>query len=82
MLTRLNAGADKLPQSRGDALHASFQTVVDALHRRRADTIGDGVIADYVALNWLEWHGGALRLTESGSNIYAQIQQRSRSGAP
>lgn len=56
-------------------MRASLPSVVDALHRRRADTIGDGVIADYVALDWLEWHGGTLRLTTVGHNICAQIRQ-------
>jgi hypothetical protein len=42
---------------------------VDLLHRRRASEIPDG----YVALNWLEWHGGGLRLTITGSNVCRQL---------
>ena len=51
-------------------------TAVDSLHRRRADLISEGFIADYVALHWLEWNGGALRLTVSGDNICAQMRAR------
>lgn len=47
---------------------------MDLLHRRRADLIGDGMIADYVALHWLEWNGGALRLTVTGRNTWAQVK--------
>lgn len=50
-------------------------TTVDLLHRRRADLIGDdGMIADYIALHWLHWNGGALRLTVVGRNTCAQIE--------
>jgi hypothetical protein len=28
-----------------------------------------------VALNWLEWHGGGLRLTITGRNVRAQVAQ-------
>ena len=44
------------------------------LYRRRADLIGEPVIGDYVALHWLEWNGGALRLTVTGQNICDQLK--------
>jgi hypothetical protein len=44
------------------------------LHRRRADLIPEDVIGDYVALHWLEWNGGALRLTITGQNICDQVK--------
>jgi hypothetical protein len=47
---------------------------VDLLHRRRADLIGDGTISDYVALHWLEWNGGGLRLTATGRNVCDQLK--------
>jgi len=73
MLTTPKAGLPGRPAapSRKDSLRASLPEVVDALRRRRADLIGDSVIAEYVALDWLEWHGGTLRLTVVGQNLCA-----------
>jgi hypothetical protein len=42
---------------------------VDLLKRRRAAEIPEGYIDDYVALHWLEWQGGSLRLTTTGENV-------------
>jgi hypothetical protein len=50
---------------------------VDLLHKLRADLIPEGAIEEYVALHWLEWNGGALRLTATGTNVCAQIRARS-----
>jgi hypothetical protein len=55
-----------------DALLAS----VEMLRRRRASDIPEGYIDDYVALNWLEWHGGGLRITTVGENICKQVSGR------
>jgi hypothetical protein len=63
---------------RRDALRATFPSSVDMLHRRRANQIGDGVIEDYVALHWLEWNGGALRITVTGQDICEQIKAETR----
>jgi hypothetical protein len=38
----------------------------------RADRIGDEVIDRFVALDWMEWRGGALKLTQVGLNVIAQ----------
>jgi hypothetical protein len=54
-------------------LRDSLLSTIDLLDRRRAAEIGDAVIDDYVALNWLEWNGGALRLTVIGQNIRQQL---------
>jgi hypothetical protein len=54
-------------------LRDSLLSTIDLLNRRRAAEIGDAVIDDYVALNWLEWNGGALRLTVVGQNIRQQL---------
>ena len=60
---------------RREALQNGLQEAVDLLKSRRADLIGDGFIDDYVALNWLEWHGGNLRLTVVGGNVCKQATQ-------
>jgi len=62
------------PISRGDQLRLEFLTTVDSLQRRRADLVSEGFLEDYVALHWLEWNGGALRLTVTGTNMCAQMR--------
>lgn len=57
---------------REELLAALLQTV-DLLQRRRAGEIGAGYIDGYVALNWLEWNGGTLRLTVTGDNMRKQV---------
>ena len=52
-----------VPALRREVLRDGFLHTVDLLKQRRADQIGDGEIADYVALDWLEWNGGGLRVT-------------------
>jgi hypothetical protein len=64
------------PLVRKEALRESLQTTVDLLKQRRADLIDEAVIAEYIALDWLEWHGGGLRLTTVGSNICLQRRVR------
>ena len=54
--------------SRRDTLTDALLSTVDLLKRRKAADIADGYIDAYVALNWLEWHGGSLRLTTVGEN--------------
>ena len=61
-----------------DHLRARLLSAVDLLYRRRADLIGDGTIGDYVDLHWLEWNGGALRLTVTGQNICEQLKAEGR----
>ncbi len=61
------------PHPREELLGALLDTV-ELLHGRRAAEIGPGYIDDYVALNWLEWHGGSLRLTVTGDNIRRQLK--------
>lgn len=60
--------------SRRDDLRTALPSTVDLLHRRQAFLIGDDVIDEYVALNWLEWNGGALRLTVTGQNVCQQVK--------
>jgi hypothetical protein len=64
------------PALRRDSLRDSLLATVDLLKRRRAAEIDAGLIDDYVALNWLEWNGGGLRLTVTGENICRQLTGR------
>jgi hypothetical protein len=66
----------RLPQGRRELLRDALPITVDSLKRRRADLIDETDIADYVALNWLEWNGGDLRLTVTGQNICQQMAAR------
>lgn len=64
------------PTSRREQLRLELLTTVDSLQRRRADLVTEGFIDDYVALHWLEWNGGALRLTVTGTNMCQQMRAR------
>ncbi|GAA4343194.1 hypothetical protein GCM10023165_25400 [Variovorax defluvii] len=55
-----------------DRLRQALPATVELLKQRQADRIADTDIDAYVALNWLEWHGGGLRLTITGRNVCAQ----------
>ncbi|RZL33790.1 MAG: hypothetical protein EOP35_17130 [Rubrivivax sp.] len=54
---------------RRDALRDGLLATVDLLKRRRASDISEAAIEEYITLNWLEWHGGSLRLTTTGENM-------------
>ncbi len=56
------------------ALHDSLLATVDALSRRRAADIPEKTIDQFVAIRWLEWNGGALRLTQAGEGMLVKIQ--------
>jgi len=57
---------------RRERLRRSLPATVELLQNRQADRIDDADIEAYVSLNWLEWHGGGLRLTITGRNVCAQ----------
>ncbi|MDH4059680.1 MAG: hypothetical protein OEU94_02585 [Aquincola sp.] len=61
------------PVSREDALRGSLLATVDLLKKCRAAEVADGYLDDYVALQWLEWNAGALRLTVTGQNVCRQL---------
>ena len=61
---------------RREALRDALLATVDLLHRRRASEIQEDDIDDYVALKWLEWNGGGLRLTASGDTVCRQMRAR------
>ena len=55
-----------------ERLRQALPATVDHLQNHQADRIDDNDIDAYVRLNWLEWHGGGLRLTITGRNVCAQ----------
>ncbi len=56
------------------ALQESLLVTVDLLSRRRACDIPEQTIDRFVALRWLQWNGGSLRLTETGEAMVVQVQ--------
>lgn len=63
-------------EARQAALRDALLNTVSLLQHRRACEIDQTDIDDYVALNWLEWNGGSLRLTVTGDNIRKQLTAR------
>ena len=61
------------PSSRQEALRKGLCLTADLLRRRQACDIPAGYVDDYVALDWLEWRGGTLRLTTTGENICRHV---------
>ena len=72
--TATGARSSVLPVDRKEQARTAFLSTVDSLKRRRADLVSEALIDDFVALNWLEWNGGSLRLTVTGTNVYQQMQ--------
>jgi hypothetical protein len=70
--TRLDLRAAQAAISR-ERLRQALPLTVERLNQRQADLIDSADIDAYVALNWLEWHGGGLRLTITGRNVRAQM---------
>lgn len=64
------------PALRRETLRESLPAALASLRGRRAGDIPPGDIDDYVALRWLEWHGGTLRATVVGENIRQQLVHR------
>ena len=54
-------------------LHDSLLATVDALSRRRAADIPEKTIDEFVAIRWLEWNGGTLRLTQAGEAVMMKV---------
>ena len=55
------------------ALHESLLATVDALSRRRACDIPETTIDRFVAMRWLQWNGGNLRLTAAGEEMLVKV---------
>jgi hypothetical protein len=64
--------------ARQESLRDQLLDTIELLDRRRAAEITEGYVDDYVALNWLEWNGGSLRLTTTGENVRQQMALRRR----
>ena len=47
---------------RRQILRENLLPTVELPTRHQTDKVGGGFIADYLALNWLEWKSGILRL--------------------
>ena len=55
------------------ALQDSLLATVDALSRRRACDIPEQTIDRFVAMRWLQWNGGNLRLTAAGEEMLVKV---------
>lgn len=64
----------RAPSYPREVLLGALLDTVALLHGRRAAEITPGYIDGYVALNWLEWNGGSLRLTVTGDNVRKQMK--------
>jgi len=53
-------------------LRDQLPVTVELLKKRHADRIAAADLNDYLNLDWLEWYGGSLRLTTTGSNVCRQ----------
>lgn len=65
----------RLPQLRREMLRDNLLVTMGHLYRRHASLIEAGYIEDYVALHWLEWNGGTLRLTDSGHRVCNELSR-------
>jgi hypothetical protein len=54
-------------------LQDSLLATVDALSRRRACDIPEQTIDRFVAMRWLQWNGGNLRLTAAGEEVLVKV---------
>jgi len=64
------------PALRRHTLRDALPGTVRLLTAKHAHAIEKGYIDDYVALDWLEWRGGTLKLTTVGENICKQLTHR------
>lgn len=78
----MNNLSPSILSTRREALRQALLSTVDLLRRRRACDIDASFIADYVALDWMEWRGGALKLTATGENVCKQLVLVLRYGGP
>lgn len=60
--------------TRRDVLRDELLATVGLLKQRRAAEIAEGYIDDYVAMHWMEWQGGTLRLTTTGENVCKHLK--------
>ena len=74
----MTTNSHERPPSRREALRDGLQLTASLLKRRLACDIPAGYIDDYLALDWLEWRGGTLRLTITGENICRHFESLPR----
>jgi hypothetical protein len=70
----MTASVSLLGAARRDVLRDELLATVSLLKQRRAAEIAEGYVEDYVALHWMEWHGGSLRLTTTGENVCRHLK--------
>ncbi len=58
--------------ARQGELRAALPRIQSLLRSNQAGQIGDDVIDELVDCCWMEWDGGALKLTATGLNICRQ----------
>lgn len=59
-----------------EQLCEAFSAAADAILRRRAGEISDATINQCLALRWMEWHAGSLRLKPLGHVALLRIRAR------
>lgn len=68
-----SAKQPRLTSSRIELLRERLLDVVETLRRRRAGTLSEADLDDYVSLGWLQWHGGGLRPTVMGQALIQRL---------
>ncbi|MCW7537823.1 hypothetical protein OOT46_08175 [Aquabacterium sp. A7-Y] len=63
------------PPCQREVLRALLPMVERHLLSRRVDLLSPRDLGQYLALEWLEWHGGTLRLTDVGRNVRDQVRE-------
>lgn len=64
-----------LPMTRAERLGLSFPTAVEAIEQQCPERVEEGVLADYLALGWLERSPGGLRLTMIGACVCGEMRR-------
>ena len=67
----------KEESERKERLRQALPAAAELLRTRQAGLIAAREIEEFIALNWLEWHGGSLKLTVTGSNVVSQSRANS-----
>ena len=62
---------------RRERLRQALPAAAELLRTRQAGLIAAREIEEFITLNWLEWHGGSLKLTVTGSNVVSQSRANS-----
>lgn len=66
-----------LPTRRIERLRQALPGSVEQLRLSRKPDLPPGFVEDYVALSWLEWHGGLLRVTSVGEELLKRLDAKS-----